>query len=336
MLLVGRDPSFAEHDPGPGHPERPARLDAAAAGVAAAGIDDAVVDLEITPASDAQITSVHQPEMVQGLIAASRAGGAAFDADTRSSSGSWEAARTAAGAGVSAVDALERGGADAAFLAVRPPGHHARRETPMGFCLLNNVAITAEELTARGERVAIVDVDAHHGNGTQEIFLARPDVLYVSLHQWPFYPGTGAADEIGVGAGVWTTCNVPLPAGATGDVYLHAYERILLPVVERFAPTWMLLSLGFDAHRDDPLTDLGLAPADFALLVGRLVALVPSGRRIAFLEGGYDLRALRDSVAAAVPPLLGEVAASVAGSTTGGPGRRQVDEVAMRWDQRPT
>jgi len=331
VLLIGLDPSFAEHDPGPGHPERPARLDAAAAGVASAGIDDALVALAVRPASRAQITAVHDPEMVEHLVAASAAGGAAFDADTRSSAGSWEAARRAAGAGIAAADELAAGRAEAAFLALRPPGHHARPTTPMGFCLLNNVAITAEELTSRGERVAIVDIDAHHGNGTQEIFFARPDVLYASLHQWPFYPGTGAADEVGAGAGQGTTCNVPLPAGATGDVYLHAFERVLLPVIEHFAPTWMLVSLGFDAHRDDPLTDLGLSAADFALLVERLVALVPTGRRLAFLEGGYDLRALRDSVAATLPTLLGEPGAAAELPTSGGPGTRSVDAVARRW-----
>lgn len=332
VLLIGLDPAFAGHDPGGGHPERPARLDAAAQGIDAAGLDDALVELSVRPATDAELTAVHTPEMIDRVAATSSRGGGAFDPDTWASSGSWEAARRAAGAGPAAVQALERGDGEAAFLVLRPPGHHARRSTPMGFCLLNNIAVTAAALADRGESVAIVDVDAHHGNGTQEIFYDDPRVLYVSAHQWPFYPGTGALDEIGAGAGVGSTCNLPLPAGATGDVYLRALDTIVIPRVEAFAPTWLLLSLGFDAHRDDPLTDLGLSAADFGLIVGRLARLVPGGRRVAFLEGGYDLDALRTSVAAALPGLLGASAGEPPDQpTAGGPGARDVDRAAAWW-----
>ncbi len=208
----------------------------------------------------------------------------------------------------------------------------------MGFCLLNNVAITAAELRARGERVAIVDIDAHHGNGTQEIFYADPDVLYVSFHEWPLYPGTGRHDEIGTGAGTGTTCNVPLPAGATGDVYLRGMDEIVAPLLEDFAPTWLLISAGFDAHRDDPITGLGLSAADYAALTARLVGTVPRGRVVTFLEGGYSLAGLRDSIAACIPVLAGGDATVPEGeeATSGGPGDRVVTAVGELWQHRRT
>ena len=259
-----------------------------------------------------------------------------FDADTPASDGSWTAALTAAGAGLAAVDALAAGDAHGAFLAIRPPGHHARPSQAMGFCLLNNVAVTAAELRARGERVAIVDIDAHHGNGTQEIFYEDPDVLYVSFHEWPLYPGTGRHDEIGAGAGTGTTCNVPLPAGATGDVFLRGMDEVVAPLLADFAPTWLLVSAGYDAHRDDPITGLGLSAADYAAITGRLVALAPPGRVITFLEGGYSLTGLRDSVAASIPVLAGGTATVPTGedATDGGPGDRVVDAVGELWRQR--
>jgi acetoin utilization deacetylase AcuC-like enzyme len=261
-----------------------------------------------------------------------------FDADTPASDGSWSAALTAAGAGIAAVDALAASEARGAFLAIRPPGHHARPSQAMGFCLLNNVAVVAAELRARGERVAIVDIDAHHGNGTQEIFYEDPDVLYVSFHEWPLYPGTGRHDEIGAGAGVGTTCNLPLPAGATGDVYLRGMDDVVEPRLDEFAPTWLLISAGYDAHRDDPITGLGLSAADYAALTERLVATVPRGRVVTFLEGGYSLAGLRDSVAASVPVLAGgdPVLTDAEGPTSGGPGARIVDAVADLWRERRT
>jgi len=190
----------------------------------------------------------------------------------------------------------------------------------MGFCLLNNVSVAAAALTERGERVAILDYDAHHGNGTQDIFWSDPRVLYVSLHEWPLYPGTGRLDDVGAGAGEGFTCNLPLPAGATGDVYARAFDEVIVPCVERFDPGWLLISAGYDAHRADPLTGLGLSSGDYAALAARSAELVPTGRVVMFLEGGYDLAALRDSVAASLPPLLGEPADPTEPATSGGPG----------------
>jgi acetoin utilization deacetylase AcuC-like enzyme len=202
----------------------------------------------------------------------------------------------------------------------------------MGFCLLNNVAVTAAALVARGERVCVVDYDAHHGNGTQEVFYEDPRVLYVSFHEWPLYPGTGRIDEIGAGAGTGATCNLPLPAGATGDLYLRALDDVVAPLVERFDPTWLLVSAGFDAHRADPLTGLGLTAGDYAMLAARMAELAPGpGRLVVFLEGGYDLQALRASVTATLGPLVGEPARAVEPATSGGPGGEVVEAVRRLW-----
>ncbi len=195
----------------------------------------------------------------------------------------------------------------------------------MGFCLFNNVAVTASALAARGERVLIVDYDAHHGNGTQDIFYGSADVFYVSMHEWPLYPGTGRADEVGRGEGAGTTLNLPFPAGTTGDVYRRAVDDLVVPAAEGFAPSWLLISAGFDAHRRDPLTDLGLTSADFADLTAALVALVPAGRRVLFLEGGYDLDGLALSAGATLSALLDDGAYRPERATSGGPGAEVVD-----------
>ena len=209
-----------------------------------------------------------------------------------------------------AAEALAAGEAPAAFCAVRPPGHHATPDRAMGFCLVNNVAVTAAALADQGERVLIVDYDAHHGNGTQDIFYEHPTVFYVSFHQWPLYPGTGRIEERGEGAGFGCNLNIPLPPRATGDVYLEGIDRIVAPLVEVFEPTWLIMSAGFDAHRRDPITDLGLTSGDYALITKRLMELAPAGRHLVVLEGGYDLQALADSSAAAMAALHGHRASA--------------------------
>ena len=179
----------------------------------------------------------------------------------------------------------------------------------------------------------VFDYDAHHGNGTQAVFVDDPRVLFVSLHQWPLYPGTGRVTETGTGAGRGTTMNIPLPPGATGDVYLRAFDEVVAPVVERFAPTWLLISAGFDAHRDDPLTELGLTAGDFALLTARALAFVPPGRCVAMLEGGYDLDALSASAAAVLGTLAGAPVAAGARRAAGGPGAEAVADARSVWSR---
>jgi acetoin utilization deacetylase AcuC-like enzyme len=198
----------------------------------------------------------------------------------------------------------------------------------MGFCLFNTVAVTAAALADRGERVLIVDYDAHHGNGTQDIFWADPRVAYVSFHEYPLYPGTGAMREVGAGEGHGTTINLPMPAGTTGDAYRAGVDEVIRPFAQAFDPSWLLISAGFDAHRADPLTDLGLSAGDIADLTDALLTLVPAGRQIAFLEGGYDLEALAACAAACVGALAGQRCAREP-TTVGGPGRDLVRAVTM-------
>ena len=330
MLLVATDPDFAHHDTGRGHPERVQRLAAAVAGVGAADLGDAVVDLAPREATIAELARVHPAEYLEALERFCAAGGGDIDPDTRASAGSWRAGRLAAGAGLAAVEALRRGEGVAAFCAVRPPGHHALATRPMGFCLINNVAVTAAALVEAGNRVLIVDWDAHHGNGTEAIFWDEPRVLYVSTHQYGgVYPGTGALCDTGGAGAPGATLNLPFPAGTTGDVYLAALDEVVAPAVERFAPDWVLVSAGYDAHRADPLTNLGLSAGDFADIARRVAAYAPApGRLVLFLEGGYDLEALTASVGASLAGIL-EHPFRPEPATAGGPGAGVV-EAAIR------
>jgi acetoin utilization deacetylase AcuC-like enzyme len=314
MLVVAGPVGMREHDPGD-HPERPARLEAAMAGVADLHLGDDLRVVEPEPAPLDALARVHDRDHLEWLAAQPPGH---IDADTFVTGDTWPTALRAAGAGLAAVDALRSAGGGVAFVAARPPGHHAERHRAMGFCLVNNVAVAAAELVAAGERVAIVDWDVHHGNGTQEIFWDVPQVLYVSIHQSRLYPGTGHAAEVGGPHARGTTLNLPVPAGTTGDVVRRALEDVAGPVTERFAPTWVLVSAGFDAHRDDPLADLELSSGDFAGLA-RSVAGYGSGNLVLFLEGGYDLAAVRSSVRAALGALI-DADVDAEAPTSGGPG----------------
>jgi len=265
----------------------------------------------VAPAAAAAIESLHDPAYVQRVRAACESGEKYVDDDECGVCPlSYEVALLAVGGTLAGVDAVMAGTHRGrivrnAFCAVRPPGHHAERDRCMGFCLFNNVAVTAGLLATAGERVMVLDWDAHHGNGTQEIFYERADVMYVSLHQYPFYPGTGSVSEVGAGLGKGATVNLPMPAGTPGDAYRLAFDEVVHPLAEEFAPSWLLVSAGFDAHRADPLTDLGLTAGDFADLTVLAKQLVAPGRLIAFLEGGYDLASLAASVGACVAALGG-------------------------------
>jgi acetoin utilization deacetylase AcuC-like enzyme len=288
----------------PGHPERPARREAAAAGVrdAAGG---RLVEESTEPATDADLTRVHDPEYVAVLSEVEAEGGGWLDLETYLVPGSMEAARLAAGATIHAARVAVAGDAEVAFAAVRPPGHHARRDRGSGFCLVNHVAIAVAALRADGDaqRVAIVDWDVHHGNGTQAIFAGDADLIYTSTHQHPFYPGTGAAADDAGGV----AHNHPLYAGEGDEAFVAAWRDELLPAIEAFGAEAILVSAGYDAHAADPLAELAVTETGFEE-VARLLSSTASRlglRGVALtLEGGYDLDALRGSVAATVRGLL--------------------------------
>jgi acetoin utilization deacetylase AcuC-like enzyme len=294
-------------------------------GVYDLGLGDDLVRVPAREADMAELALVHSPAYLRELEAFCARGGGQLDPDTFAGPDSWSAARRAAGAGLAAVETLVAGQADVAFVAARPPGHHALADRAMGFCLLNNVAIAAGKLAAAGERVLIVDWDVHHGNGTQALFWDDPRVLYASTHQSPLYPGTGRAEEVGGPAARQLTVNIPLPRGATGDVVRRALDEVVAPAVDDFGPTWVLVSAGYDAHRDDPLADLALSSGDFADLARLVAGFAPRpGRLVLFLEGGYDLAAVRRSVAGTLASLLG-APSQAEPPTAGGPG---IDAVA--------
>lgn len=290
------------HATGPDHPECRDRLEAVLTALKTACPE---LDWQQAPAANrAQLLRVHTPELLDTVLAPVPSDLVTLDPDTVVSPGSAEAALRAAGAGIAAVDAVLGGRTLRAFCAVRPPGHHATAETAMGFCLLNNVAIAAHHaLAAHGlARVAIVDFDVHHGNGTQAIFQSDPRVLYASSHQSPLYPGTGARRETGCG----NSFNAPLPPGAGGAAFRAAWDEDLLPALDAFGPQLLFISAGFDGHRRDPLADLRLEAEDFGWLTQALVALAHrhcGGRIVSMLEGGYDLTALAQSSLAHVEAL---------------------------------
>lgn len=289
-------PTSLEHVAPAGHPERPERVGAAVAGVRESGLE--VVAATARAATRDEILRVHNAELVDHLHEFCMRGGGMIDADTFAVPRSWHAARYAAGAGLTAIETITGGEAAVGFAAIRPPGHHAERDRTMGFCLLNNVAVAAAYLVDRGSRVAIVDWDVHHGNGTQNIFFRSPDVLYLSLHRSPFYPGTGRIEDVGRGLGTGATVNIPLPPGTGGATYRRAFDRIVEPVLDQFDADWVLVSAGYDAHVDDPLGGMGLVSHDYRSMAASVGRAIGRTNTVFFLEGGYNLPAITDSTAA--------------------------------------
>ena len=305
VILISTGP-VPEHA-APGHPERPDRVAAILDHIA--GQDDlaSLPRLDPTEADPAAIALVHTPAHAGAVLAMAQRGGGWFDGDTFCGPGSHAAALRSVGAALVAVDAVCDGRSDHAFSISRPPGHHASAGTAMGFCIFNNVAIAARHAQLRGrKRIAIVDIDVHHGNGTEEIFWNDRSVLYTSLHQSPLYPGTGHASAHGGPEALGLNINVPLPSGTSGDEWLARFESSVLPAVIGFQPEMVLVSAGFDAHRADPLATLELTAATYAALASRLrdlCAQTGTGS-VWVLEGGYDLEALAESVAATLRGLV--------------------------------
>lgn len=303
--LLYTHPSCLEHDPGAHHPESAARLRAVLAALSSsqfAGLERREPPL----AAIDDLLRVHSRQHVERILKAiPKAGRVAIDADTVISPASGQAALHAAGAVIAAVDAVAAGEGDNAFCAIRPPGHHAEPNRSMGFCLFNNAAIGA--LRARDahglDRVAVIDFDVHHGNGTQAAFEADGSLFYASTHQYPLYPGTGAASETGMG----NIVNAPLPPMSGSGPFRRAFNEIILPALDDFGPKLVIVSAGFDAHRDDPLAQLMLDESDYTWVTERLVEIArrhAGGRLVSTLEGGYDLQALGASAAAHVQALM--------------------------------
>ncbi len=295
-------PAYLEHEMGRQHPESPERLRAIVSRLESSGTLSRLTRIPPRPAGKEWITRIHDPAYVQRLeTMAPHEGYASLDADTALSPGSLPAASLAVGGALAAVDAVMDDRVDQVFCAVRPPGHHAEADRAMGFCLYNNVAIAARYIQERHglARVLIVDWDVHHGNGTQHAFEADPSVLFFSTHEYPHYPGTGAAHERGRGEGEGLTINVPMSGGQGADDYQDVFHNVLVPAADAFKPEFVLISAGFDAHRDDPLASMAMTDEGYGELT-RIVAAIARthghGRIVACLEGGYHLRALAASV----------------------------------------
>ena len=294
--------AYLEHEMGAGHPESPERLRAIRSRLESTGTLGRLVLLDPIPASNEWISRVHQSSYIDQIERrAPTSGYAAMDPDTTMSPGTLHAAYLAAGGAMTAVDAVMSRAVDHAFCAVRPPGHHAESDRAMGFCFFNNIAIAARYAQEHHglTRVLIVDWDVHHGNGTQHTFDEDPSVLFFSTHQFPHYPGTGRATETGTGKGQGFTVNVPLSGGEGDDDYYEVFNNVLVPAADAFQPEFVLISAGFDAHRDDPLASMNLTAAGYASLthiVADIAVRHASGRIVSCLEGGYSLNGLSESV----------------------------------------
>jgi len=307
QTLLLTDALFLQHDPGPEHPECPARLERILSLLESQPIPGTERRAP-RPATDEELAAVHSPRLLEALKGL-RGTSTSLDPDTALSPDSYDAAVLAAGASVQAVQEVMAGRARNAFALVRPPGHHAEPDQAMGFCLLNNAAIAAEAARREGaQRVLVFDWDVHHGNGTQAAFWTRRDVLYMSAHQFPYYPGTGAPTEIGEGEGVGYTVNCGLPGGSTDADYGAICERLFLPVARAYRPDLVIISAGFDAHREDPIGGMVVTERGFAAMCTAFQALAREfcgGRLVLLLEGGYSLEGLSRSVHACVEVMAG-------------------------------
>jgi acetoin utilization deacetylase AcuC-like enzyme len=306
-VLLYDDPVFREHDAGRGHPERPERLDAVRRGLRDAGLEARLRYAGPRDATHDELRRVHTAAHVE-RVAATAGRTVRFDADTQAGPRSYAAALKAAGAAVEAVDHILAGAAERAFCAVRPPGHHAEADRAMGFCLFNNVAVAARGALDRwdAERVLILDWDVHHGNGTNDIFHRDPDVLYVSIHESPLYPGTGPASDTGSGPGEGYTVNLPVPAGSGDAAWCSLVEHVVVSLGLEYRPGLVLLSAGFDAHERDPLGGMRVTTPAFAAMTMALRAVADQcahGRMVCVTEGGYDLHALAASIDAVAEAL---------------------------------
>jgi len=303
------DPVFLKHETGY-HPENARRLEAIVAHLEETGLIDRLIPIKPRPATSEELTYVHQASYVAQIQGAAVRGGGWLDADTVMSPDSYDAALYAAGGVIAATDAVISGGVNSAFALVRPPGHHATAMNAMGFCLFNNIAIAVQHVLKKLqiEKVAIIDFDVHHGNGTQEAFYGSPQVLYVSTHQYPHYPGTGTISETGSDTARGSKVNIPLPSGSGDDEYRQAFEQIIVPVTRRFRPELIMVSAGYDAHWKDRLAMMEVSTAGFAEMVRYIKDLADElchGKIVMTLEGGYDLKALATSVKATFDVLLG-------------------------------
>jgi acetoin utilization deacetylase AcuC-like enzyme len=303
------DPIYLKHDTGE-HVENARRLEAIISHLEQTGLKSRLTLVKPRPASVEELALVHQEQYISHIQEVARRGGGWLDPDTVMSPDSYEAALYAAGGVIRAVEAVMGGEVDSAFALVRPPGHHATSRQAMGFCLFNNIAIAAKYALAKYnlERILIVDFDVHHGNGTQEAFYDNPQVMYISAHEYPFYPGTGSLEETGGEAAKETNINIPLPAGCGDDEYLKVFEQIIVPAARRFKPQFILVSAGSDNHWADPLAMMQVSVAGFgqmARIIKGLADELCNGRLVFTLEGGYNLDALAASVKATFDILLG-------------------------------
>lgn len=304
------DPDYLKHDPGHFHPESPERLKVLLD--LSRELDSESFELlPPRPALREEVESCHSSDYIELIQATSTTNRYALDGDTVTCRDSFGVGLLAVGGFLKLLDSIAAGDCRNGFALVRPPGHHALRDRAMGFCLFNTAAIGAHHLKRHygAKRILIMDWDVHHGNGTQDAFYQDPSVLYLSTHQYPYYPGTGAMDEVGIGEGEGHTVNIPLPAGCGDGEYLRVFKRIVMPIGEKYGPEWILVSAGFDPHRRDPLGGMDVTERGFSTMASLLVDLAEkhAGGKIAFLlEGGYDLAALKNSVVAVLQQIKGE------------------------------